>query len=346
MAPNVAGSMGGDMREEVALMSTRIRIATFNLENLDDQPAKQPSLDCRIALMRPQLARLDADVLCLQEVVSQKEPDGSRSLRALGRLLEGTRYASGYAQVSTMAGDQPMAGINLVILTRFPVVDHGQYLHTYTPAPEYRRVTAVPQDPKALAVHWERPILYARLDVGGGVSLHVIDVHLKSQLPADVPGQKRDAYTWASASGWAEGFFLSSMRRVGQAVETRMLVDHLFDGDPEAWIVVAGDFNAEPQEVPIEAIRGDVEDTGNAELAGRVMVPCENTVPEPSRYTLLHRGKGRLLDHLLVSRPLLAFYRGSEIHNELLHDESIAFATDRQFPESDHAPFVAEFVAG
>jgi exonuclease III len=51
-----------------------------------------------------------------------------------------------------------------------------------------------------------------------------------------------------------------------------------------------------------------------------------------------------MLDHILASRSLLAFYRNTEIHNELLHDESAAFATDEKFPESDHAPVVAEFV--
>ncbi|MER5981226.1 hypothetical protein ABT142_32700 [Streptomyces sp. NPDC001857] len=46
---------------------------------------------------------------------------------------------------------------------------------------------------------------------------------------------------------------------------------------------------------------------------------------------------------MLVTRNLLAHYRGSEIHNEILHDDSIAFATDIKYPESDHAPVVATF---
>jgi exonuclease III len=50
-----------------------------------------------------------------------------------------------------------------------------------------------------------------------------------------------------------------------------------------------------------------------------------------------------MIDHLLVSRSLVAHYRGAEIHNELLHDESVAFGTDVKFPESDHAPVIAEF---
>jgi hypothetical protein len=65
------------------------------------------------------------------------------------------------------------------------------------------------------------------------------------------------------------------MRRVGQALETRIFVDSLFDGDKDALIVVCGHFNADLDEVPMETIRGDVEDTGNDTLAKRVMVPCE-----------------------------------------------------------------------
>ncbi len=52
------------------------RIAAFNLENLDDRPDLDPPLDERIALLRPQLLRLAADVLCLQEVNGQQPKDG------------------------------------------------------------------------------------------------------------------------------------------------------------------------------------------------------------------------------------------------------------------------------
>jgi hypothetical protein len=44
-------------------MTERLRIATFYLENLDDKPDEEPSLQERIPLMRPQLTRLAAHVL-------------------------------------------------------------------------------------------------------------------------------------------------------------------------------------------------------------------------------------------------------------------------------------------
>jgi endonuclease/exonuclease/phosphatase family metal-dependent hydrolase len=195
----------------------------------------------------------------------------------------------------------------------------------------------------ARPVEWERPILHVRLDLGGGRSLHVLNLHLKSKLPTDISGQKLDQHTWKSPRGWAEGYFLSSMKRVGQALEARLLVDQVFDAEPEAWLAVCGDFNAESTDVAATAIRGPVEETNNPGLTTRVLVPCENTIPESSRYTLLHLGHGYMLDHVFVSRSLASFYRGAEIHNEVLPDESGRGRTEKRFPESDHAPVVAEF---
>ncbi len=324
-------------------MPQTLRIATFNLENLDDKPGGRPPLDERIALIRPQLLRLRADVLCLQEVNGQETPGQPRRLLALDRLLEGTPYAD-YHRVSTLTQDepQPFDERNLVILSRRPIVARRQYKHDLTPAPQYRQVTAQPpRGPEA--VTWERPILHATVALDADRRLEVINLHLKSRLPTTVEGQKLNEHTWRTASGWAEGFFLSSMKRVGQALETRMLLDRLFSENGAALIAVCGDFNAEADEVPLEAICGEIENTGNSRLAGQMLIPCERTVPESARYSLLHRGRGAMLDHVLVSRSLLAHYRGTEIHNELLHDESIAFATDQLYPESDHAPVVAAF---
>ena len=50
-----------------------------------------------------------------------------------------------------------------------------------------------------------------------------------------------------------------------------------------------------------------------------------------------------MLDHILVSRKLLAGFRHAEIHNELLTDELVAFFSGRRDADSYHAPVVAEF---
>jgi len=150
-------------------------------------------------------------------------------------------------------------------------------------------------------------------------------------------------YTWGSAAGWAEGYFLSSIKRVGQALETRILIDDLFDQNSEANILVCGDFNAEPGEVPVEAIAGRVENTGNPALRSRVLIPCSRSIPESVRFSHYHHGHGNLLDHMLISQSLLPHLEHADIFNENLHDESLPFTFDTKYPESDHAPFVAQF---
>jgi len=318
----------------------KLRIATFNLENFDDKPNEKPTLDERIALMRPQLLRLAADVICLQEVNGQEQAGQPRRLLALDKLLAGTEYA-GFNRVSTMTGNQVYDERNLVILSRFEILEREQ--HKPEGEPLYRRITADPPDTNANLVTWERPILYAKLKLDATRTLHVLNLHLKSRIPTDIPGQTIGRFTWKSAAAFAEGAFISSMKRMGQAAQTRKIVDGLFNVTPEALLVVCGDFNAEAEDVPMLAIRGDVEETQNASLTGRVLVVCEKSVPMSSRFSLYHQGQGVMLDHILASRYLLAFYHGTEIHNELLHDESVLGASDKLYPESDHAPVVAEF---
>ena len=319
-----------------------LRIATFNVENLDEE-SDAAFLDRRVAILRTQLERLRADVLCLQEVHGQEMEGEPRRLLVLERLLEGTPYAD-FDIVHTMTSeDQAYDKRNLVVVSRFPVAEVQQHRNDLVSAPIYQLVTAIPADEEPNPIRWERPILYVTIPLPDGRTLHLINLHLKSRIPTNVAGQKVDSFTFRTNAGWAEGFFLSSMKRVGQALETRVLVDGIFDQDPDAAILVCGDFNAEPGEVPVEAIAGRIENTNNPELVGRVLTSCGLNIAETARYTHLHHGQGNLLDHMLISRSLLGAFRHAEIHNETLHDESLPFAFDRKFPESDHAPFVVDF---
>jgi endonuclease/exonuclease/phosphatase family metal-dependent hydrolase len=111
----------------------KLRIATFNLENLDfEKPGKKPTLQERIAVMRPQLERVDADILCLQEVNGQEETGQPRRLLALDALLKDTQYAS-FNRASTMDEGPPQVydERNLVILSRFEILEHHQYKHRF-----------------------------------------------------------------------------------------------------------------------------------------------------------------------------------------------------------------------
>lgn len=320
-----------------------LRHATFNLENLDDDVNVQPSLSERIQIMRPQLERIAADIICLQEINSQIS-GSSRTLSALDQLLSSTPYAGFNRQTTLTVSGKLYEQRNLVTLSRFPIVSTQIIRDSAGPRPSYQMATANPPDSAANPLEWERPMLYTQIDIGSGRALHLINVHLKSKLASNIPGQKIDNYTWQTVSAWAEGSFISSMKRLGQALQARLLIDKIFDANGlDSLIVIAGDFNAQADEVSFKAICGPVEETGNPAHAARLMIPCENNIPDSVRYSLFHLGKGQMLDHIVASRPLIRYFRGAEIHNEALPDESGAFRQDIKFPESDHAPVVAEF---
>jgi endonuclease/exonuclease/phosphatase family metal-dependent hydrolase len=321
-----------------------LRIATFNLENLDDPGQNHPTLAERITVMRPQLERVIADVLCLQEVHSQG-PAGGRTLDALDQLVAGTSYAAFHRATTETTGGELYDVRNLVVLSRYQIPQGAVQIirDSAGPRPSYQLATADPPDNTPNPVRWERPILYVEIPLPNTTTLHVVNLHLKSKIASDIPGQKINDYTWRSASAWAEGSFIAAMKRVGQSLQVRRLIDQIFDADGNALIAVCGDFNSENDDVPSRCICGRVEDTGNPDHAPRVMVPCENNIPDSSRYSLLHLGKGEMFDHVVASRPLLRYFQHAEIHNEALPDESGAFRTDVKFPESDHAPVIAEF---
>lgn len=330
-----------------------MRIATFNVENLDDTPIsperldKEPTFEERLPVLRNQLRRLDAEILCLQEVHGQNIEGEPRQLRALQRVLAGTQYADYDVHSTLLANRRDVERYrNLVTLIHpdysFSETKGQEILNEHVQKPVHRFATGKRKGETA-DVGWNRPLLYSNVILPSGKSIHVINAHFKSKRPTPIDGQGPKDFMWQSAAGWAEGFFLSALKRIGQALETRIFVDTLFDAEPMANVVICGDLNAETDEVPLQALRGEVDDTGNPALNGRILYQLEHTVPESNRFSLYHHGRPNLLDHLLVSQNMLGGYVTTQIHNELVRDESVAFAFDKKHPAPDHAPIVAEF---
>ena len=121
-----------------------MRVATFNLESLDDRPGVEPPLAERIVQLRPQLMRLEADILCLQEVNAQRHGHNEpRSLLALDRLLKETAYEA-YSWTSSASGkpDALAEKHNLVTLSRWPIIDRQVIWHDLVPRLSHSYVTA------------------------------------------------------------------------------------------------------------------------------------------------------------------------------------------------------------
>jgi endonuclease/exonuclease/phosphatase family metal-dependent hydrolase len=325
------------MAVDPGMSGRTLRIATFNLESLDED-----ALATRIAVLRPALVRLRADVLCLQEVNGQRAAHGqARRLTALSALISETPYAL-YQMVSTLTVlGHPAERHNLVILSRLPLVGHAQVRHGLVERPLYRPATASPRSDSLQPIEWERPLLHAEIAVGAK-SLHVINLHLRAPLAAPGAGQKLGPFSWRTVGGWAEGFFLAGMKRAGQALEARLLMERLLDGDPDALVVVAGDLNADIHEVPLRILRAEPGDVGNAALSHRALFAVEDIIPEGQRFTVLHHGRRLMLDHLLVSAKLRGYLNCAESFNQGLADEAES-AEQGAVGGSFHAPIVAEF---
>lgn len=322
-----------------------MRVATFNVESLDGDNTKGVALSERIEILRPQFTRLNADILCLQEVNSQRMPgDTDRSLSALKQLLDGTPYASFDMAASRGGANSAFADVhNLVILSRYPIQSHIELKHTLVAPPQHQSVTALPCADNQQPVIFERPALIAEVSLPGALRLTVINVHLRAPLASPVAGQKLSAFAWKSTQGWAEGYFLSALKRTAQALEVRLALDSMFDNDPHHMTVVCGDFNCQDHDTPLRILQASEDDTGNPHLALRSLVIADRAIPEDLRFSVVHRGRPQMLDHILVTRALAAHLQSVHVHNEMLIDETTPMDPNAQPLGSYHAPLVAAF---
>lgn len=315
-------------------MALSLRLATFNLENLDWAPSRRLAFDARVRTLRPILQELEADVICLQEVCAQKSaPSFARRFLALDQLLAGSPYETYFRAASVRPGTNMPADVhNLVILSRWRIEEQRQFFHdivakwSWTP-PDENGARAGP-----IEISFDRPLLHARIALPEGLRLHVIDLHLRAPRAVPLPGAR-------TSRAWAEGQFLAAQKREAQALEARLLVERLFDAEPEPLVAVCGDLNADEYDAPARLLRGVPDEDGDGRTT-RALVSLEERVEEGRRFTVVHAGRKMLLDQILASRKLARACQTVTILNERLQDETTA---KDPILGSLHAPVVASF---
>ncbi|CAE7844745.1 unnamed protein product [Symbiodinium necroappetens] len=331
----------------------KLRLATFNLESLGGDDRHAPPLERRLAALRPLVLALEADLLCLQEVNARSQGRGQgrsqgrgqgagrrgeRRAEGLEALLAGTPYATAARCVSLGRKGRGLADRhNLAILSRLPIASWRSLYHAYVAPLDLPLATRAGE---SVTLSFDRPLLHAVIDLGGGRRLHVIDLHLRAPLAAAFPGGKSGGH-WRSTAAWAEGLHHAGLLRSAQALEARLLVEALFDAEPEALIAVCGDFNAEGEAAALDILAAPVAKTGVSAQAGRALVPLDPGLPAERRFSLRHGGRALMVDHILVSQALFAGYRRIDSLNAHLIDDC-AREAGRE-PGSFHAPLVAEF---
>ena len=268
----------------------------------------------------------------------------NRQLIALEKLLEGTPYQHYHRAVTSGPGGHGLADVhNLVTLSRFPIVGSREVQHAFVAPPSHTSITAESGAGEPIPVRFDRPLLLTDIAISKTMVLSVVNVHLRAPLASPIAGQKSAPFVWRTVAGWAEGFFLSALKREAQALELRLLVEQILREDPARLIAVAGDFNAEDYGPTLRLAIASEEDLGASDLAAHSLIVLDRAIPADRRWSVLHHGREQMLDHILASRALYGHFRSIEVHNEGLGDEALGYGKGIHSAASYHAPVIAQF---
>lgn len=254
-----------------------MRIASYNVQNLfltgEGEPAKPSRAVTHLART---IARVDADLLCLQEVGSKA------SLQQLNSSLK-----QPYPEVGLLPGNSNRS-IHLGYLSRWPLTlsSHRELPLVGAlgqPLLEYRNAEDAAAN-NARPLQLQRDILQAEVAVNGA-NITLLNVHLKSRTSRD----------------WA--LLASDEVRFAEAQALAQLVARLIAAEPASYLMVAGDFNDTWHSNALTPIRelGLLDPLGDAlRAAGR----------NPSTYWPKRRNR---IDFLLCSENLAPYLGSAEI---------------------------------
>ena len=179
----------------------------------------------------------------------------------------------------------------------------------------------------------------------------MITAHLKSKLLSYPGGRFSPAHEAERARTAAYALF----RRAAEAAALRVAADDVLRGrGREQALVVCGDLNDTVEAATTQLVQGPggseigtagerTPDLGDAHRLWNV-APL---VPEARRFSRVYRGRGELIDHVLVSRALLTRIKAADCALDVLPADALPSVTDDPrarvgTPGSDHAPVVVD----
>lgn len=292
----------GDGGREGAAMS--LTIGTWNLENLFRPsetgfgPRDPESYTTKLTTLASLLEEVAPDVVAVQEV---GDPD---ALSDLAQVLDGRWHTATSKHFSSR---HP---IRVGFLSRHPlrvVADVRAFPHALAPI-------AIGDDPADTTIQMGRGALAVEVAPPSVSPVTLVSCHLKSKLlsfPAGPGGSRR--FQPKDEAERARFAAYALYRRTAESVTIRGLADELLGGQGQSRAVaVLGDLNDEPQAATTQILHGppgseigtrgfDIPDKGDAwrlwSIAPRI--------PQVERFSRVYRGRGELIDHILLSHALV-----------------------------------------
>ena len=273
------------------------------------------------------LNRLDADVVCLQEIKNE------RVCRLVIERLEG-RIGT-YTTVAVGGGDDAR-GIKTAVLSRLPLAAEP-LKHTRDEDPAgFALPRCAEADPEPAVFHFRRGLLEVPLTMSDGTRLTIFNVHLKSNYPIHFRAP-------TSQGDLSDAMVRTGMYRLAEAVRVRRLADARLAEYPTGHVVVAGDFNEGADSLVLRAVAGDAVEEARRHLPGALHSATAG-IPADRRWSIHYRGRKELLDHVLMSKGLWSRFHEARILNEVLYDPDACLKErSREGAESDHAAVLATF---
>ena len=316
-----------------------LQVASGNLLNLaapghvyypNQDPYDTLEADRKTAWLGAQFARLNADVLGVQEVWDES------ALRAAAHA-SGLRYTTVVAPGAETGGQfAPMGTPRVGLVTRLPLL--ALESHALFDAADQVLVPEIGPQTK-----FERPVLRARLQTKHGQTLQVLVTHLKSKRPKfvqDAQGhvlEDRD-----DPAVVARATLRSLLMRAAEACALRRLVVDVTQRTREP-LLLLGDMNDGPQSVTSQLIAANQavsydKGTRDTALFHAWDVQTEASIKRDVAYSHVHQGWPELLDQIWVSEEFVATSRRAigdvrrvDVFNDHLHESRERFRSDHGF---------------
>jgi predicted extracellular nuclease len=315
LIPTAVGSTGSGpivLPKEVTTLdgdAEHITVGALNVENLDptDPQAKFDALAVNI------VTNLGApDIVGLEEV---QDADGAGS---------GTNYSGQATAAKLIAAIQAAGGPTYVYVEVAPTANNqnggeanGNIRQGYLYNPDRVGFVSVSQITDTTPANGDTYANSRKPLVGvftfQGETITLIDVHNTSRLGSE---ELFGAHQPATNAG--------DDRRIEQTSFIKTYVEGLVAADPDARVVVMGDFNAFQFETTLTQLE-----------SGGALSNLANLLPVNERYSYNFDGNNQLLDHMLVSPELLTGAQFDLVH--INSNQAVANQT------SDHDGSVARF---
>ncbi len=160
-----------------------------------------------------------------------------------------------------------------------------------------------------------------------GEKVTVIGNHFTSKIGSD-----------STFSANQPPFNAGALTRAAQAAAVNEYVDDLVEADPDAHVIVVGDFNEFQFEEPMEILTGELDFDGTTVSEGSdvVLENLTNNLAPEDRFSVLFQGNAQALDHILATEDLASDAQIDAVHTN----------TPLGGVGSDHDPMLAVFSIG